>query len=124
MDEAKWAFLGALVALIAISIGAAINPANQDVMTNGLAVPVNKVSVKEYQRGANRPPILNAGKRPLPCGECMNYVLTDYRDSPTVFGPNGLYRGHFRGDEFIFDKPPTMENMFSKTPPPPLQEGW
>jgi hypothetical protein len=75
----------------------------------------NTVGIEEYRRGQTAP-ILNPGKPILPCPECANYVLTDYRRSPTVFGPNGLYKGHFRGDVFIFDTPPTMENLFQKTP--------
>lgn len=52
----------------------------------------------------------------LPCPECAGYVLTDYRTSPTVYGPKGLYKGHLKGDEFIFDTPTTMENLFGKKP--------
>lgn len=76
----------------------------------------NTVGIEEHRRGQTAP-ILNPGKPILPCPECANYVLTDYRRSPTVFGPNGLYRDHFQGDEFIFDTPPTKENLFRKTRP-------
>lgn len=65
-----------------------------------------------------QPPALNQGKPPLPCAECAGYILTDWRDSPTVYGPNGLYKGEVRGDRFIWEKghQPTMERLFSKTP--------
>jgi len=62
-------------------------------------------------------PILNPGKPALPCPECAGYVLTDYRNSPSVYGPKGLYKGHFKGDRFVFDTPITMDNLFQKEPP-------
>ena len=79
-------------------------------------VLVNELNASGILEDGQGAPVLNQGKPALPCPECAGYVLTDWRRSPTVYGPNGLYKGHFKGDEFIFDTPPTMENLFRKNP--------
>ena len=99
-----------------LSVGSAIqwNAEADSVLQNGL----NATGIIESAKPSeSTSPVLNPGKPALACPECANYVLTDYRRSPSVFGPNGLYKGHFKGDDFIFDTPPTMENLFSKKPP-------
>jgi hypothetical protein len=114
MREIIGMLFGVGLTIIAIMIGSTLATAAWE--AEPVLEPVRTVGIEEYRRGQIAP-VLNPGKLVLPCPECANYVLTDYRRSPTVFGPNGLYKGHFKGNEFIFDTPPTMENLFQKTPP-------
>jgi hypothetical protein len=112
---------GVLLTITAIMIGSVLATRAWDAESD--IEPVRTVGIEEYRQGQVAP-VLNPVKPALACPECGNYVLTDYRRSPTVFGPNGLYKGHFKGDEFIFDTPPTMENLFRKRPPPRRSTRW
>jgi hypothetical protein len=114
MREVFGMLFGVLLTIAAIVIGSTLATASWSAEPE--LEPVQAVGIEEYRRGQTAP-VLNQGKPALPCPQCANYVLTDYRRSPTVFGPNGLYKGHFKGNEFIFDTTPTMENLFQKTPP-------
>jgi hypothetical protein len=116
MREVIGMLFGVLLTIAAIMIGSVMATVTWQQETDVLE-PIRSVGIEEYRRG-ERAPVLNPGKPILSCAECANYTLTDYRRSPTVFGPNGLYKGHFEGDEFIFDTPPTIENLFSRRPPP------
>lgn len=115
MREVMGMLFGVLLTISAIMIGSVLATGAWQQEAVDLE-PVQTVGIEEYRRGQTAP-VLNPGKPNLPCPECANYVLTDYRRSPTVFGPSGLYKGQFKGEKFIFDAPPTMENLFQKTPP-------
>lgn len=60
------------------------------------------------------PNLVPSNTLPLPvCPECKNYTLTDWRESPTVFGGKGsLYPGHREGNEWVFDNPKQVEKPF------------
>ena len=72
--------------------------------------PVRTVGVEEYRRG-NAAPVIDRGNP----GGC---VLTDWRHSPCVFGPNGLYNGQVRNGRFVWGAghKPRMGNLFQKDP--------
>jgi hypothetical protein len=105
MREVMGMLFGVLLTIVAIMIGSTL--ATRAWQAEPESGPARSVSVEEYRRGQTA----------LPCPECANYILTDYRRSPSVYGPKGIYKGHFKGDQFIFDTPLTMDNLFQKEQP-------
>lgn len=115
MRDILGVLFGALLTIAAIMIGSVAATIGWQQEAED-PQPIRTVGVVEYRRGRPGPPS-NSGKSIPSCPECSKYILTDYRHSPAIFGPNGLYKGHFEGERFIFDTPPTMDNLFTRTPP-------